>query len=151
MNFTEAKEARVRRASFGLRNGNLIPCIFEAIRAKCSGVGGLSYPLAAGRALNFLVALIAIVRPGVVHAQQDGPRGYLLSPEGVRGAILTNAYLSSNQTPDTGLVVINSHISSFVTAPQYAQPFSIAGNYTSVFVVQPDDLRAHTLAHFLHN
>ena len=90
-----------------------------------------------GRALAFLVALIAVLRPGVVHAQQDGPRGYLLAPKGTHAAVLASAFVDANQTPNNGPVVVDSDIASVVSLYLYAHPLTIAGNFASVFVAQP--------------
>jgi|688.fasta_scaffold137087_3 hypothetical protein len=88
-------------------------------------------------ALAFLVTLIIILRPGVVHAQQDGPRGYMLSPEGIHGLVFANVYVEANQAPDHGTVVVDSDITSYLAVPLYSQPFTVAGNVASLFVVQP--------------
>ena len=90
-----------------------------------------------GRALAFLVALFAVLRPGVVHAQQDGPRGYLLAPKGTHAAVLASAFVDANQTPNDGPVVVDSDIASVVSLYLYAHPLTIAGNFASVFVAQP--------------
>jgi hypothetical protein len=95
--------------------------------------GSLLTPFAS----TFLVAFITLLRPSAAHAQQDGPRGYLLTPEGIHAAILANVYVDANQTPDQGLVVMDSDIKSFVSLPIYAHPLTIAGNVASVFAAQP--------------
>ena len=52
--------------------------------------------IAAGRAGAFLVAIFSLFASTVVHAQMDGPRGYMLGPEGVQAVILTGNYMSAN-------------------------------------------------------
>ena len=90
-----------------------------------------------GRALAFLVALIAVLRPGVAHAQQDGPRGDSLAPKGTHAAVLASAFVDANQTPNDGPVVVDSDVASVVSLYLYAHPLTIAGNVASVFVAAP--------------
>lgn len=92
--------------------------------------------LAFGRALVLLVAFVALMS-SVGHAQQDGPRGYLLSPRGTHAAILANVFVDANQAPNDNIVVVNSDISSFVSLGLYAHPLTIAGNVASVFAALP--------------
>jgi hypothetical protein len=89
------------------------------------------------RAFAFLLVLITLLQVNLVHAQMDGPRGYLLTPEGTHAAVLANAFVSANQAPNDNIVVVNSDIDSFVSVPLYAHPFTLAGNVGSVFLAQP--------------
>lgn len=89
------------------------------------------------RALAFLVVLFTLLQPSGVHAQMDGPRGYLLTPKGTHAVVFANAFVSANQAPNDNIVVVNSDIDSFVSVPLYAHPFTIAGNVASVFLAQP--------------
>lgn len=88
-------------------------------------------------AIATLALLVTLFGPGRVHAQQDGPRGYLLTPAGTNAAILANVFVDANQTPDHGPVVVDSDIQSFVSLPLYAHPLTIGGNVASIFVAQP--------------
>ena len=90
-----------------------------------------------GRAFAFSVAFIAVFGPGVAHAQQDGPRGYLLAPKGTHAAVLASAFVDANQTPDHGTVIVDSDIASVVSLYLYAHPLTISGNFASIFVAQP--------------
>lgn len=90
-------------------------------------------------ALAMLVIIASILLPGAGHAQQDGPRGYMLSPEGVHGLVFANVFVEANQAPDHGTVVVDSDITSYLAVPLYSQPFTVADNVASLFVVQPRD------------
>jgi hypothetical protein len=74
---------------------------------------------------------------GAVLAQQDGPRGYMLTPKDTHAAIFGTVYVDANQTPNNGPVVVDSSISSLVALPLYAHPLEISGNVASLFVAQP--------------
>jgi hypothetical protein len=100
----------------------------------------MSHSLAKNRIMNTkltLLPLLTLLGSGLLHAQQDGPRGYLLTPAGTNAAILANVFVDANQTPDQGPVVVDSDIQSFVTLPLYAHPLTITGNVASVFAAQP--------------
>jgi hypothetical protein len=90
-----------------------------------------------GRAFAVSVALITVLRPDVVHAQMDGPRGYLLAPEGTHAAVIASAFVDANQTPADGPVIVDSDIASVVSLYLYAHPLTIAGRFASVFVALP--------------
>ena len=90
-----------------------------------------------GRAFSFWMVFITILFPTIVDAQQDGPRGYMLSPEGVHGLILTNYAIQANQSPEDDLVLPNSDVTTYLSVPQYAHPLKVFGNFASLFLAQP--------------
>jgi hypothetical protein len=86
-----------------------------------------------GYALAVFTALAAALAPGVAHAQQDGPRGYMLGPEGVQAMLLIGTCASANQISVHGHAVVGSDVSSNVTAVQYGDPLNVAGRSAAIF------------------
>jgi hypothetical protein len=84
-----------------------------------------------------VVAAVSVFTPAVVSAQQDGARGYMLGPEGMRAVLFMANYTSANQTTPNAPVVVGSEISSTATAIQYVVPLNIAGKSAAVFPVLP--------------
>ncbi|MFN9988875.1 MAG: transporter [Cyanobacteriota bacterium] len=90
-----------------------------------------------GLAFSHWAVFITILFPTIAAAQQDGPRGYMLSPEGLHGLILTNYAIQANQSPDEDLVLLNSNVTTYLSVPQYAHPLKVFGNFGSLFLAQP--------------
>jgi Putative MetA-pathway of phenol degradation len=88
-------------------------------------------------ALTVLFAALAVLAASGARAQDDGPRVYMLAPEGARALTVFAVAKQGNEEPEVGTVVPGSNFETNIVVFRYVQTFSLAGRQFAPFLIVP--------------
>jgi hypothetical protein len=89
------------------------------------------------RIIAAVVFAALLAAPMHARAQDDGPKVYQLAPLGAKNLTGFAVAKRSNETPESGDVIVGSKIDTDIVVVRYAQTFSLGGQQLNPFIILP--------------